>query len=109
MSDTFKSLAESLGSKVAALESRAEATVRLARIVRAALPREVAVHVVAAACRADTLVVLADSGAWCAQIRYAEDALRRTFAAERLPDFAKLKVRVQAPVSTARWPSGTVR
>jgi hypothetical protein len=100
MSD-LKRLADSLGSRVAALEARAESNLRLLREVRTALPETLANQIVSASYRDETLVVLATSGAWCAQIRYAESALRKHFAARGLPVFVRLKVRVQAPPAGA--------
>jgi hypothetical protein len=80
-----------------ALEAQAQRNLRLLQEVRAALPAGVANQVLSASYRSETLVVLATSGAWCAQIRYAEGALRKHFAAKGLPVFGRLKVRVQAP------------
>ena len=98
-SQSLKALADSFGSRLTALEARARATVELAREIRNALPARLAAHVLSASYRADMLVVMVDSGAWCAEIRYSEAVLREHFAARGLRPFTRLKVRVQPPAA----------
>ena len=75
MSERFKPLSETIGPLFAQLEQRVAAHVELTERVRAALTGPEKDHVVSASCRGDTLVVLADSAAWCPQIRYAQARL----------------------------------
>lgn len=75
MTDRFKPLGETLGPLFAQLEQRVTAHVELTERIRAALVGPEKDHVVSASCRGDTLVVLADSAAWCPQIRYAQAQL----------------------------------
>ena len=98
MSD-LKRLADGLGPRLAKLEAQAQRNLRLLDEVRAVLPADVATQVISASYRSETLVVLATSGAWCAQIRYAEASLQDHFASRGLPVFSRLKVRVQAPTA----------
>jgi hypothetical protein len=83
-----------LGSRLAALEQRAQKTIELAEKVRAALPPPEKLHVVSASYRADTLVILMDSAAWCPQVRYAEAELREKLVAAGETQFTQLRVRV---------------
>jgi predicted nucleic acid-binding Zn ribbon protein len=75
MTDRFKPLGETLGPLFAQLEQRVTAHVELTDRIRAALTGPEKDHVVSASCHGDTLVVLADSAAWCPQIRYAQAQL----------------------------------
>jgi hypothetical protein len=95
----MKSLAESFTPRLKALAERAQAVATLTRRVREALPADIADHVISASYRADELIVLTDSSAWCAQVRYAETDLRERLVAQGLPAFEKLRVRVRAPVN----------
>ena len=63
---------ENLGALFADLERRVQATIDLTAQVRTALQGAEKDHVVSVSCRDDTLVVLADSAAWCPRIRYAQ-------------------------------------
>lgn len=75
MSERFKPLSETVGTLFTQLEQRVAAHVELTERVRAALSGPEKDHVVSASCRGDTLIVLADSAAWCPQIRYAQARL----------------------------------
>jgi hypothetical protein len=98
MSDSLKPLSDCLGARITELESRALAVDALTAQVRSALPRDLSPHVITAVVRETTLVIVADSSAWCAQIRYAEEQLRRHLDANGGPVFARLRVRVgQSP------------
>ena len=98
MSERFKPLSETIGPLFAQLEQRVAAHVELTERVRAALSGPEKDHVVSASCRGDTLVVLADSAAWCPQIRYAQARLLELLTSSDLPAsekrVTKVKVRV---------------
>ena len=108
MTDRFKPLGETLGPLFAQLEQRVAAHVELTEKVRAALTGPEKDHVVSASCRDDTLVVLADSAAWCPQIRYAQaqllEVLNRVTPNPGEKQVTKVKVRVgrKAPGPTQR-------
>jgi hypothetical protein len=94
MSDPMKRLTEGLGPLFADLERRVQARVELADRVRAALPGPEKDHVVSASYRDHTLIVLADSAAWCPHIRYAQQTLLERLRADGETQFTKVKVRV---------------
>jgi hypothetical protein len=98
MSERFKPLSETIGPLFAQLEQRVTAHVELTERVRAALCGPEKDHVVSATCRGDTLVVLADSAAWCPQIRYAQSRLLELLVSDELRPgetrVTKVKVRV---------------
>ena len=98
MSERFKPLSETVGPLFAQLEQRVAAHVELTERVRAALSGPEKDHVVSASCRGDTLVVLADSAAWCPQIRYAQARLLELLVSDDLGPgekrVTKVKVRV---------------
>jgi hypothetical protein len=94
MTDRFKPLGETVGPLFAQLEQRVAAHVELTERVRAALAGPEKDHVVSASCRGDTLVVLADSAAWCPQIRYAQAQLLELLSSSGEKKVTKLKVRV---------------
>ena len=94
MTDRFKPLGETVGPLFAQLEQRVAAHVELVERVRSALTGPEKDHVVSASCRDDTLVVLADSAAWCPQIRYAQSQLLEMLNGSSETKVTKLKVRV---------------
>jgi hypothetical protein len=94
MSDPFKRLSDGLGTLFTDLEQRVQAHLELAVLVRKALPGPEKDHVVSAAYRDDTLVILADSAAWCPQIRYAQRTLLEALAQAGETRFTKVKVKV---------------
>lgn len=94
MSEGFKPLSAGLGPLFANLERRAQATSDLTSRVRAALAGPEKDHIVSATYRGDTLVVLADSAAWCPLIRYAQGELMEKLRAQGETPFTKIKVRV---------------
>ena len=97
MSNPFKSLADSLGPNIAALEERAKASLDLTQRVRNALADPEKNHVVAASYKADDLIVLVDSAAWCTRIRYTEAELSATLRAAGEKAFTRIKIRVGLP------------
>lgn len=94
MSERFKPVGDALGPLFADLERRVQAHLELAERLRAALPAPEKDHVVSASCRGDTLVVLADSAAWCPQIRYAQERLLEVARGAGETKVTKFKVRV---------------
>jgi hypothetical protein len=94
MSDRFKHVAQDLGPLFADLERRVQTTVDLTAQVRTALQGAEKDHVISVTCRDDTLVVLADSAAWCPRIRYAQQRVLDALRAGGETRFTKLKVRV---------------
>lgn len=94
MSERFKPLSETVGPLFAQLEQRVQAHVELTEKIRAALIGPEKDHVVSASCRGDTLIVLADSAAWCPQIRYAQAQLLELLTGSGETPVTKLKVRV---------------
>ncbi len=98
MTDRFKPLGETVGPLFAQLEQRVTAHIELTERIRGALTGPEKDHVVSASCRGDTLVVLADSAAWCPQIRYAQarllEVLNASPATEDERQITKVKVRV---------------
>ena len=94
MSDRFKHVAADLGPLFADLERRVQSTIDLTVQVRTALQGAEKDHVVSVTCRDDTLVVLADSAAWCPRIRYAQQRVLDALHASGETRFTKLKVKV---------------
>jgi hypothetical protein len=94
MSDPMKPLTEGLGPLFADLERRVQSRVELADRVRAALSGPEKDHVVSVTYRDGTLIVLADSAAWCPHIRYAQQTLLEHLHAQGETQFTKVKVRV---------------
>jgi hypothetical protein len=98
MSERFKPLSETIGPRFAQLEQRLAGHVELTEKVRAALCGPEKDHVVSATCRGDTLVVLADSAAWCPHIRYAQARLLELLVSDEPgpseTPVTKVKVRV---------------
>jgi hypothetical protein len=94
MSDRFKHVAEDLGRLFSDLERRLQSTVDLTVQVRTALQGAEKDHIVSVTCRDDTLVVLADSAAWCPRIRYAQQQVLDALRANGETRFTKLKVKV---------------
>jgi hypothetical protein len=102
MTDRFKPLGETLGPLFAQLEQRVTAHVELTERIRGALTGPEKDHVVSASCRGDTLVVLADSAAWCPQIRYAQAQLLELLSSSGENKVTKLKVRVGRRVTAPK-------
>lgn len=94
MSNSFKSFLADPGSLLARLEKQASEVLSLTAKVKRVLPPPQGDHVLAAAFHEDTLVVTTDSAAWTAQIRFAQDELRRGLIEAGEKTFVTLKVRV---------------
>jgi hypothetical protein len=99
MSDGLKPLGDGLGSLFRKLEQRTQDRVELAVLVRAAMVGPEKDHVLSVSYRDETLIVLADSAAWCPQIRYAQRAILEKMRNAGETRFTKLRVRVGRPES----------
>jgi hypothetical protein len=62
--------------------------------VRRSLPEELRPHVVTAVHRGDDLIVVVDSAAWTARVRYAAPRLREQLEAIGTPVSGRVRVRV---------------
>ena len=99
MSDALKPLFGDVDAGLERLARRAKAAATLTEHVRAALPEPLRAHVIGASERnGNELVVIVDSAAWAARVRYASHGLREALAAGKAGRFAKLRVRVRAPL-----------
>jgi hypothetical protein len=94
MSEGFKPLSEGADALFASLERRVQTTLDLTARVRATLTGLEKEHVISASYQDETVIVYTDSGAWCAQVRYAESALLAALNAGSEMQVTKLKVRV---------------
>src|SRR5262245_52021062 len=98
MGDVLQPIFADLPAAVDRLARRAEAAVSLAEQVPAALPESLRAHVIAANHRGVELVVIVDSAAWAARVRYATRRLQAALAGSPETAFDKLRVRVGAPI-----------
>lgn len=94
MDNSLKSLFSGTGGLLGELERRARQIQTLTDKVRSGLTGPEREHVLAAAWHEDTLVITTDSAAWTAQIRFAQDELRKTLVSQGEKVFVQLKVRV---------------
>jgi hypothetical protein len=94
MSDPLKPLFSGLDPGIAQIAKRAAAAASLTARVQQFLPDSLRPHVVAAARRGDDLVVIVDSAAWSARIRYAGPKLKERLAAEGEAVAGKVRVKV---------------
>ena len=94
MSDPLKPLFSGLDSGLARLAEKAAAVASLTVKVQQSLPEPLRPHVVSASRRGDDLVVIVDSAAWSARVRYAGPQLRERLAAAGEPVAGKVRVRV---------------
>ena len=94
MSDPLKPLFDSPLPGLERLARQAAAAASLGDKVRQLLPEPLRPHVVSANRRGDDLVVIVDSAAWSARVRYAGTQLREQLAAAGEPVAGKVSVRV---------------
>lgn len=94
MSDPLKPLFSGLGGAFAELTRKAAATTSLTSAVQRSLPDTLRPHVVSAVRRGDDLVVIVDSAAWSARVRYAGPRLREQLQALGEPVAGKVRVKV---------------
>jgi hypothetical protein len=88
------------GTSLGALEQlarRAAEAGSLAAMVRRELPEPVREHVVSATRRGEDMVVIVDSAAWAARVRYAGPALKQRLGQLGEPVAGKISVRVRRP------------
>jgi hypothetical protein len=100
MAGPLKSLFNGTMPGFDALEKRAAAAQSLTEMVRHDLPEPLRAHLVAAARRGDDLVVIMDSAAWTARVRYAARTLKARLEARGEPAIGKLLVKVRAGLPT---------
>ena len=94
MSDPLKPLLAGLDPALAKLAQKAAAAASMTVTVRQALPEALRPHVVAAARRGDDLVIIVDSAAWSARVRYAGPKLKEQLAAAGEVVAGKVRVKV---------------
>ena len=94
MSDPLRPLFSGTLAGVERLARKAAEAVTLATLVRQELPEPLRPHVVGAVRRDDDMVVLVDSAAWSARIRYAGPRLKEKLAELGEPVSGKVRVRV---------------
>lgn len=82
---------------LARLVEKARQTDRLSRQVRDIMPKNLADHVIGANFRDDQLVVITDSAAWAARIRYLDQELRTQLEQTTGLRSTRLIVKVRAP------------
>jgi hypothetical protein len=95
MADRLRPLFSGTLTGVERLAKKAAAAVTLAALVRQELPEPLRPHVVGAVRRADDVVVLVDSAAWSARVRYAGPRLKARLAELGEPVSGKVRVRVR--------------
>ena len=94
MSDPLKPLFAGLSPRLEQLARKAAATVGLTALVQQSLPEALRPHVVAAVRRGDDLVVIVDSAAWSARVRYADRDCRSSWPRPGKRSPGKVRVRV---------------
>lgn len=97
MADPLKPLFSTPMAGIEQLANQARAAAGLATVVRSELPEAVRPHVVGAARRGGDLVVIVDSAAWTARVRYAGPRLKERLRELGEPVDGKLRVRVRGP------------
>ena len=94
MSDPLKPLFSELTGGLLKLARGAAEAAPLGTVVRECLPEALRTHVVAAARRGDDLVVIVDSAAWAARVRYAGPRLREQLQTLGEPVAGRVRVKV---------------
>ncbi|MCU0972117.1 MAG: DUF721 domain-containing protein [Gammaproteobacteria bacterium] len=94
MSDPLKPLLSGLQPGLVRLAEQAAAAASLTEKVRASLPDALRPHVTAAARRGEDLVVIVDSAAWSARVRYAGRRLIERLSLEGEVVTGKVRVKV---------------
>jgi hypothetical protein len=95
MPDRLKPLFSAPMAGIERLAKQARAAEGLTTLVRGELPEGVRPHVVGAARRGPDLVVIVDSAAWTARVRYAGPRLKERLRSLGEPVEGKLRVRVR--------------
>lgn len=96
MPDRLKPLFSGLPQGLERLAEQAAAVTALTALVRQNLPAELRPHVLSAVRRTDDLVVIVDSAAWSARVRYAGPRLKAQLEALGQGVSGKVRVRVGA-------------
>jgi len=94
MSDPLKPLFSGLDQGLARLAEKAAAVASLTVKVQQSLPENLRPHVLSASRRGDDLVVIVDSAAWSARVRYAGAKLKEQLAAAGEVVTGKVRVKV---------------
>lgn len=94
MSNRLKPLSSGLPPGLERLAQQAAAVNSLTALVQQSLPEALRPHVLSAVRRADDLVVIVDSAAWSAQVRYAGARLKEQLEAAGQGVDGKVRVRV---------------
>ena len=92
--ETVADLIAGASPRLGELHARAKAFSALAARVRALLPSAEATHVTGVVQCNNGLVILVDSSAWCARLRYRTNALRARLAQVLGQEVQELRVRV---------------
>jgi hypothetical protein len=100
MGRNLKPLFADLDGSLLEIARGASAASALASLVRQSLPEQLRRHVVTATRRGDDLVVVVESAAWAARVRYAGPGLRTRLEAASQPVTGKIRVRVGRPAPT---------
>jgi hypothetical protein len=101
MSGSLKILFGGLTPGLDALATKAAAAHSLTDKVRVRLPDALRPHLISAARRGADLVVIMDSAAWTARVRYGGRALKDGLEADGEPTIGKLHVKVRAAIPAA--------
>ncbi len=101
MSDPLKPLFSTPLHGLDRLEKQAAKAVSLTALVQRELPATLGPHVVGAARRGDDLVVMVDSAAWSARVRYAGPKLQARLVELGETVTGKVRVRVRKPAQKA--------
>jgi hypothetical protein len=98
MSDPLKPLLpDTLPAGLERLARQAAASSALTERVRAGLPEPLRPHVLAAVRRGSDLVVIVDSAAWSARVRYAGRKLAEALTAAGETRVERVRVKVRGP------------
>jgi hypothetical protein len=101
MPDPLKPLFSTPLDGLARLAKQAAKAGSLAALVQRELPEPLGSHVVGAARRDDDLVVMVDSAAWSARVRYAGPRLKQRLGELGEPVQGKVRVRVRGAAKPA--------
>jgi hypothetical protein len=101
MTDPLKPLFSTPIAGLERLARQATGARSLTLLVQRELPEAVGPHVVGAARRGEDLVVMVDSAAWSARVRYAGPRLKQRLGELGEPVSGKVRVRVRRPAGEA--------
>jgi hypothetical protein len=96
----LKPLFADLDGDLLALARSARAAESFASLVRQFLPENLRPHVMTATRRGEDLVIVVDSAAWAARVRYCGRGLRKQMEAAAQPVAGRIRVRVGRPAAT---------